>query len=251
MTPSPQAAALVLPGLSNARIAPYRAATKSDTEALALYRWNMQLAGELHQTLALAEVVLRNALDPQLKEWNVRQPPTRGITYTEEWVKHPSSPLWGILNPKIRGSNRRHSAYETAFGRAEQDRDLRDPAHPRRGIEVTHDDVVAHLTFGTWNALLPKQYPNGKLGPAPQRVLGEQALRHAFPGHPDPAVVKFWVDRLHRLRNRVSHLEPLIRTDVPSYHRTAARLLRAIDSNIGDWYSGTSNLTTVWNNRPN
>lgn len=245
-----QLAAHVIAKLSPARMTPYLACTSGDRGAIELYRWNMALSGELHQSLALVEVVLRNAIDAQLCKWNCQQSPARGVLYDQEWVKQPAAPLWAILNPAIRGSRQRHSTYLTAHRRAEQDKDLRDPTHPRHGLPVTHDDVVAHITFGAWNALLPKRYPNGKLGPAGQKVLWNNAIEDAFPHHPDAPVIKFWVDRLHHLRNRVAHLEPLISLDVPGYHRTAARLLRAVDSDIGDWYAGTSNLLTVWKARP-
>lgn len=35
-----------------------------------------------------------------------------------------------------------------------------------------------------------------------------------------------------------------------SYHRTAARLLRAIDPVIGDWYAGTSRVPALVQRRP-
>ncbi len=87
------------------------------------------------------------------------------------------------------------------------------------------------MTFGTWNKLLPRRdmrHSSG-LGPQAQRALWNAALCKAFPNHPHPTVIKYWVDRLHAIRNRVAHLEPLCDTDVMSYHRTIARLLRAID----------------------
>jgi hypothetical protein len=58
------------------------------------------------------------------------------------------------------------------------------------------------------------------------------------------------VDRLHRLRNRVAHLEPLVTTDVIGYHRTACRLLNAIDADLASWYAGTSRVVQVVRSRP-
>lgn len=244
------AVAVVLSHLSAPRVAPYLAAAGGPTEALELYLWNARMSGALHEGLGLAEVMLRNAIDRELQKWNQVQPLSRGGNNSREWVKHPAQPLAGILNPKQRRTGHRHSTYLTAYSRAEKDKDLRDPTHPRHGIAVTHDDVVAHVTFGTWNALLPRQGRNGELIPNGQRVLWEQSLHQAFPHHPVPGVIKFWVQRLHRLRNRVAHLEPLIATDVISYHRTVSRLLRAIDPQVGDWYAGTSNVVEVLREKP-
>lgn len=235
--------------LSTARLAPYLAATSSEDEALALYRWNARMSGAFHEALGLTEVVLRNAIDRELRSWNVGRPAERGTVYDEEWVKNPARPLWAILNPPQRAGGRR-STYQTAFARALQSRDRRDPGHPRFGAPVTHDDVVAHITFGTWNNLIPRRDEQGRIRPSGQRVLWENALKNAFPGHPDPSVVKFWVERLLHLRNRIAHLEPLIDSDVIGYHRTIVRLLRAIDPLIGDWHAGTSPVIAVNRSRP-
>lgn len=242
--------------ITSARLAPYLHATSSDLgAALNLYRWNSELAGAMYEALGMAEVFLRNAIDPQLRSWNAAQPPhaTRGITYTHEWVKTPAAPLWGILNPRRRGAPGNHSTYGDAFRRAEQDRNARTPGHRRHGHAVDHDDVVAHLTFGTWNVLLPRKDPSTTppgLKPGPQALLWNTALRQAFPHHSDAAVIKFWVERLHSIRNRIAHMEPLLDIDAMGYHRTVARLLKAIDPALTDWYTATSRVPEVWRRRP-
>lgn len=218
-----------------------------------LYRWNLEVAGGLHESLALVEVVLRNAMDQQLQAWNASQKPrTIGgslVHYSTDWVQTPAAPLWGILNPKRRGVQ--HSTYKSAADRAAKDSNGRDPSHPRAGAAVCHDDVVAHITFGTWNNLLPhKRKQDGTIDPPAQRIIWDQALIHAFPYHADPLVVRYWVDRLHRLRNRVAHLEPLISTHVMSYHRTAARLLHAVDPDVASWYAGISRVPGLLRRRP-
>ena len=242
--------------ITGARLSTYLAATGSDVgAALGLYRWNIELAGAMYEALGVAEVFLRNAVDAQLRVWNAAQPPHtgRGITYNHEWVKTPAAPLWGVLNPRRRGGAGNYSAYLDAYQRAEKDRDARTPGHRRHGHAVDHDDVVAHLTFGTWNVLLPRKNsstaPPG-LKPRPQATLWNAALQYAFPNHPDPAVIKFWVERLHSIRNRVAHMEPLLDIDPMGYHRTVARLLKAIDPALTDWYTANSRIPEVWRRRP-
>ena len=158
-----------------------------------------------------------------------------------------------MLNPRRRGAPGNHSTYGDALRRAEKDRDARAPGHRRHGHAVDHDDVVAHLTFGTWNVLLPRKDPSttpSGLKPAPQARLWNEALHQAFPHHSDPAVVKFWVERLHSIRNRVAHMEPLLDIDAMGYHRTVARLLKAIDPALTDWYTANSRVPEVWRRRP-
>lgn len=164
-----------------------------------------------------------------------------------------SSAVGSILNPRRRNGPGYYSTYSDAHQRAEKDRDARAPGHRRHGHPIDHDDVVAHLTFGTWNALLPRKDPSTNppgLKPRAQAAMWADAVRHAFPHHPNPVVIKFWVERLHSIRNRVAHMEPLIDIDPMGYHRTVARLLNAIDPVLGDWYSGTSRIPEVWRRRP-
>ncbi|KDQ00188.1 MULTISPECIES: Swt1 family HEPN domain-containing protein [Rhodococcus] len=243
--------------ITGARFETYLALARNNPyDALALYRWNMEMSGALQEALGVAEVFLRNALDAELRIWNAAQPsrpmPTGTLVYNEEWVQLPAGSLYAILNPAPRRGGRRFSTYDDARTRAENDRNAREPGHRRHGRPVDHDDVVAHMTFGTWNKLLPRRdmrHSSG-LGPQAQRALWNAALCKAFPNHPHPTVIKYWVDRLHAIRNRVAHLEPLCDTDVMSYHRTIARLLRAIDPALSSWYGGVSRIPEVLSRKP-
>lgn len=238
------------------RFATYLAHSKNHAgQALDLYRWNMEMSGALAEALSVAEVFLRNAVDRELRVWNARQPErvtaSDRTSYTHEWVESPAGPLWAILNPRRRGGTR-YSTYEDARQRAQNDLDIRVAGHRRHGHPVDHDDVVAHMTFGTWKKILPKpdaNHPSG-YGSAGQRRLWDEALHLGFPYKPQPTVIHYWVDRLHSLRNRVAHLEPLCDIDVMSYHRTISRLLKAIEPTVGDWYTGISRVPEVARRKP-
>ena len=241
----PQTALNLQRHLSAPRFLTYRARCSSDAEAMRLYTWNQELSGAVFQMLGTVEIALRNALDRELGAWNLKQ--ARGGT--AEWLQHPAAPLYGLIVRKGR-DGRTRSVYETAKGRAVQDGDLRHPGHPRHKHPVTHDDALAHVTFGVWPDLLPDPSlrgtslstvsPDKRRRENARRTLWAQALRHAFPGQTSEYTVERWVRRVHHLRNRVAHHEPLILADIRSYHLTAARLLRSIDPMMGDWYAGTS-----------
>lgn len=235
-------------------MAPYLAEAQGDPAgALRLYRWNIQMSGALYEGLGAAEVFLRNAMDAQLRVWNAAQPPRQGVIYNHEWARNPAGPLWAILNPRRQNGPGRYSNYTDAYRRAQKDCDARPAGHRRHGHPIDHDDVVAHLTFGIWNKLLPsrnKQANPPTLRPAGQKRLWEEALKHAFPHHQNAPVVKFWVERLHAIRNRVAHVEPLLDGQPVSYHRTIVHLLHAIDPELRDWFTDSSRIPTVAKQRP-
>jgi len=236
--------------MSAARTAPYLAAAGTAPQALQLYRWDLELSGACHEVLGVVEVIVRNALDDRLRRWNAAQAPAFGVTYTAQWLENPARPLWAILNPSRAGSTVRHSTYLTAMARAEADRDARLSTHPRQNSPITHDDLVAHVTLGTWARLLPRRQANGQIGPPGQVVLWNNALRAAFPNHPNPTVVWNWLDRMRWLRNRVAHHECLLGADAVALNRMAIRLVRAIDGVVGDWLAGISRVPDVVKRRP-
>lgn len=239
-------AAMLHRNISPARYASYRASTTSDADAARLYRWNLEMAGAFHESLSIVEIVLRNAIDRELRVWNTTRRDRTGQDHSSEWVKDPARPLYGLLNnPKFR-------TYDSAHTRAVQSAQARSANHPRHGHPVSHDDIVANITFGTWVKLLPKGDPNnpGQNATGPTDGLWQNALKNAFPNKPHGPVIHYWTTRLHQLRNRVAHAEPLMSVDFMSYHRTATRLLRAIDTEAGQWHSGISKVPHLASARP-
>lgn len=50
---------------------PYLRATNGHKKrALNLYRWSVRLAASVQEALGITEVLLRNAIDRELQEWN-------------------------------------------------------------------------------------------------------------------------------------------------------------------------------------
>ncbi|MEV5080690.1 hypothetical protein AB0K74_18235 [Streptomyces sp. NPDC056159] len=64
----PTAAQLKLlePLISRPRLAPFLAATATPAAAMELYLWNVRLSAAFGEVIALAEVILRNAMAEQL-----------------------------------------------------------------------------------------------------------------------------------------------------------------------------------------
>lgn len=261
--------------IATARFAPYINA-RSDVEAQrALYLWNCELAQELSCTIGHIEVFVREAIDCQLRDWNERQPLAPGRTHSEtgipfsvddprqrpgggtsEWLKYPAPRLANLILTK-RGKSFA-SEYDTALARAEKDLELRRSSHPRFGAEITHDDVIAHMTLGTWVRLLPEGRFNsdGRLKNSrnkrkkSQLHLWSEALSSAFPFEENPYVISHRLSQGRVARNRVAHQESLLNTDVPRIHRAAIRLALAIDPGLGSWLANESKVIECWKRQP-
>jgi hypothetical protein len=231
----------IIAALHPARMAPYLAASDgNESKALSLYNWHTELTAAVQQVLGITEVVLRNAVDAQLQVWNTHR--GEGPSWL---LAPPASPLRGLISDKRRDAVRR-------AGKAANERI---PTHRRHGDEVCHDDVLAQIMFGMWKDLLPNHAPDASPTAQTNRnrlKLWNEALSLAFPHETDRnGEVTYWrVAHLHRLRNRVSHMEPLLDLDLPDLSRDAFALVRSIDPVVADWLSGISRISRVVGDRP-
>lgn len=236
-------AASIAARLHVARFSTYTRAASGDLElAIALYRWNLQLAGALFEVLTATEVVLRNALDAQLRPWNARQiDRATGRHHSADWTSDPGRPLNGLT------SGARKRAYDNALTA----RGGRPAGHPRKTAPITHDDVIAQLTFGVFVKLLPTSDVSSSTYQARQ-ILWHQSLVSAFPhaNDPDGRATAGRAERLLALRNRVAHGEPLLEVNPVHRVRDAGRLLASIDPEVAGWVMGPSRVSAVVGARP-
>lgn len=228
----------------DSRFSTYLTAAGGDTSlAYDLYAWNTRLAGAFHEVLGHAEVAVRNAIDTQLRDWNQQQsdnPRNPGKTFTEQWCIDTAIPLHGLVVAPLKKARSYAGAAKSS----------RPSSHARKHAEITHDDLVSQLSFGTWNHLVP--WPNSK--PTPQLHLWEEAVKNAFPGI-KPGIeglrqVKTPLNNLHHLRNRVAHCEPLLHVEAKQRLQDIARLTGYIDQPIADWIMGHQRVRDVARERP-
>lgn len=210
-------------------------------KALALYRWHSQLTAAVQEILGITEVVLRNALDEQIQRWNDSELGAEGGSWL---LTEPAAPLRSL------SASKRRLAMDWAQKAARN----RSSGHPRFGIPVDHDDVLAQVAFGLWKDLLPNHAPDaGQNEPNRNRKrLWTEALHHAFPEVQDASgELTYWrVTRVHHLRNRVAHMEPLLSIDVRAEIQQAFDLLRSIDARVADWVTGLSRVSFVLSQSP-
>ncbi|WP_062391583.1 hypothetical protein [Gordonia phthalatica] len=111
---------------------------------------------------------------------------------------------------------------------------------------MTHDDVISQLTFGNWSTLL-----GFTATPDPSSVeqIWAEALHRAFPkahgGTSGRRFVGTRLDRLRRVRNRVSHHENLLEVDASNRLKDLLAVLSTIDSEAPSWAMANSRVRAV------
>jgi hypothetical protein len=196
--------------LSSARLSTYTTRCAGDhARALDLYRANARISGTAHTAVHYFEVIFRNALDRQLRTWN------HAHHGSEHWTHDPAPLLVAAL-----GSDRVEGAL----------RDARRATGERRA--VTHDDVVAQLSFGVWRYLLPSARNIGK-----QR-LWDEALQHAFPNRRGVRVDQIVrsVSIVYDFRNRIAHHEPIFGLDLRGKRKAMRDVLNSIGPTARKWF---------------
>ncbi|MDT3396139.1 hypothetical protein RKE29_05705 [Streptomyces sp. B1866] len=100
------------------------------------------------------------------------------------------------------------------------------------GIVPADGDIIAQLSFGFWRYLLASRYTH---------TLWMDALRHAFPHlvPQDLGTVERPVHRLHLLRNRIAHLEPVFANNIGLDVQDMTAVLGYLCPRTQAWFGGT------------
>ncbi|MCF8587120.1 hypothetical protein [Gordonia liuliyuniae] len=200
------------------RLRSYRVAARGDLHgALRLYDWNAVASAAVLVTVAMVEVIVRNAMDSQLTAWAAR----RGE---------------GSWFDTIPVDGRALADLERACRAAESS----------TGGNDFHGKAVAELGFGFWRCLVAQRY----LTP-----LWVPALNQAFPnGYRDIRERRLRVERnlagLVTVRNRAAHHEPIHCRDLLADLRAAVEVATWVDVDAGAWVAARSPLENVVRRRP-
>lgn len=210
--------------LGEARFARYVRDCGGDRDrAHELYLWNIQASGAMYEAIHIVEVLVRNALDRELRLWNA----TFGVG--PDWLLAPNAHLARLL---------RDGPYGTALTRAKR-------VAGEKGRKVSHDDVLAQMTLGSWRYLLPSR------ASAAKRRLWNECTSRAFAQWPGPwpnLVTR--IELIHDVRNRVAHLEPLTDVDVRAVRRSMRDVSHAISWDAGRLFVETDRLLPVIESKP-
>ena len=107
-------------------------------------------------------------------------------------------------------------------------RQLRKPDEPGR--------VIAELSFGFWRFLLAKRY---------EAPLWIPTLRHGFPylmGHGYRNDLHRQLMKLHNVRNRLAHHEPIHHHPLVELHNSLLAVAGWIDPTMRDWINEQSTV---------
>ena len=204
--------------LTAERLGSYFDACAGDLEAaFHLYEWNMAASAAVMMTTGMVEVVVRNALDSQLRAWAA--------------TKHAASWLDAApLDQRGRADVAKARDRATRFGR----------------VPEVHGKVVAELSLGFWRYLVAQRYLT---------TLWVPALHRAFPhGDLDVRQRREQVERhltgLMLVRNRAAHHEPIHRRDLLGDLAAAVEVAQWVHPAAGAWLKARSTLTEVVAGKP-
>jgi len=203
-------------GLSVERFGAYRvAAGGHDADALALYEWNATISAALWTDLAHCEVLVRNRLHEQLTAWSTQ-------VYGESvWYRDPGRIFTAQHASDVAEARRR----ATTGSRAK-------PETPGR--------IVAELNFGFWRYLVASQY---------ERTLWLPVLRYTF-RNVHRRHLHGCLARLHNVRNRIAHHEPIHYENLGRLHGDLLKVLGWINPTYRQWVQQQSTVTDQLAARP-
>lgn len=215
--------------LSGPRFAVYLAAAQGDrTIALELYEWNARLSAGFAHDLAHLEVGLRNAYDRAL---------TNHLNLPDHWTACGNQVFAPVMRTRRRGRHGKVNVDINARPRAILDRAIVEAGGPN----ALPGKVIAQLTFGFWRYLTSAAH---------EITLWRPALHHAFPTGTARPDVDARIGRLHSLRNRVAHHEPLLALDTNSLHHDLLHVATRLDAQIGSHIAASSTVQVLLAQRP-
>lgn len=205
----------IIDTLSPRRFETYlKAAGYERNRALALYVWNAKIGAAFHFPLQAVEVALRNRINHALV-----------AEFGSDWWKN-----------------------ENLTSRLDRER-LRDIDQVRRRIEhkrlkLETDQIVASLSFGFWVGMLHRRY-----NPA----LWGRHWKATFPNVPisfERQDVYKLAGKTAQFRNRVSHHEPLLKSDIQRNFRDTMLLLSWLCPTTHGWVKLHADVQIIVRRKP-
>lgn len=110
----------------------------------------------------------------------------------------------------------------------------------KKGKSLTEGDVIANLSFGFWGELLAKR---------DESSIWNKRLSVAFPNLKSTQIQDVYqpVHEIIKLRNRISHHEPIINQKLPSLYNSTREIIGWICLDTKDWVEYHCDFDEVYN----
>jgi hypothetical protein len=216
--------------LSAPRLERYLQATGDDRErALRLYDWNARISAALLRDLAHFEVAVRNAYDGAL----LAATPAGSVHWTFASA---------VVFPPVYRTKRLRGGSTQQADINRKPREILDAAVVAAGgSSASPGKVIANLSFGFWRYLSSKAH---------EKTLWVPYLHTAFSAKTNRVDIDTRVGRLHGLRNRVAHHEPLLSSNVVACLEDLLWVVERVDPSIARYISASSDVRALDGNRP-
>ncbi len=211
--------------LSAPRFGVYLATAGADRSlALNLCEWNATITAAFQHDLAHLEVALRNAYDTAI------------VANTKAGAKH-----WTLAAHRLFPITWRTAQNGTRIDSNRAPRDQIYHAVTEAGPGAPPGKIIAELSFGFWRYLSIAAH---------HHPLWIPYLHKAFTPGTSRQTVNRPIGRLHKLRNRVAHHEPLLRQDLISRYDDLLTLTGLISPDLRAYVSANSQMPRLIAQRP-
>jgi hypothetical protein len=216
--------------LSAPRLERYLLAAANDRErALSLYDWNARISAAVLRDVAHLEVGLRNAYDEALS-----------ATSAADQLRWTSASMTAF--PPVHRTKRAPDGSTHQVDINRKAREILDAAiRAAGGPQAPSGKVVANLTFGFWRYLSSKAH---------EKSLWVPYLHTVFPPKTSRREVDARIGRLHDLRNRAAHHEPLIDTDLVARLDDLLWIAERLEPTLAQFIRSSTDVTGLDSCRP-
>ena len=203
--------------LSPARLSTYIKLAESDTEsALRLYKWNIELGQSLHMPFQTLEVALRNTISEALKQH-----------FDKKWYDHAG--FRTILDNK--------------WAKPELEKAILSKKRKRHQVEA--GDIISELNFGFWREMLKGRYES--------HIWRREQLISSFryiPNDKNRQNIYNSIDTIVKLRNRISHHEPILCNKPRFIYEDALKVIGWICPDTKAWVKHHCEFDAIVQNCP-
>ena len=205
----------ILHRISSSATVSTAAQSSSPPVALDFVGWHHRLSAELFLIVGFVEIAVRSAVHTAMSDWSLQK---FGSTNWFEYVEK-------------RWEDRARRELATARDRI-----------ATKGIECSADEMVRELNFGFWRYMLAVRYQTIFWPIICRRMVGVPpgSERHLFRR----------IGRIHDLRNRIAHHEPIFGRRLDLDHRDCLLVLGAICPVTAQWVESQSRVPEVLAARP-